>query len=473
MSTSSSTFPPVPRKRTAEEDPALYCIKHARIATTIAPSKIDVSTYAALQGDPKERILDDRAIAGVAGGTALDDRVPPIPLIYQPFGTFLDTYFDTALEVNGLLKRQVDEALIHLNRIFKEALGVSVPSLSPTAPAGISKCRSDGHIVGSHDMPILLVELKNEEAGIKSVPIAELSGYYCRLLGNIDDDRLLRSRVPALGLTLVGPMITFYALAYPSRLHYTELTATLSCRPRAVNGNARKQLYNAFAAAVHLVGRITQDAASGLPSSPLKDHLYPAISELPSYGHSTLPIGSIRFEIVETIMAVPGRYVYLARASDGTMLVVKFSRSYSIHLHHHCFLRGHAPALHGYAKLPGNIHAIAMEYVHNATPLDPHTSFDDRKEWAKQLTALVRSFHAKDYVHGDLRSPNIVVAADNRVRLLDYDWGGKQGQVFYPHEHLNPQLTQDRNRTDLKIEKDDDERVLHITLKEIGMDLQL
>ncbi|KAG9319006.1 hypothetical protein JVU11DRAFT_1126 [Chiua virens] len=441
--------PSVPRKRTAEGDATLHWVKHAKLGT-IAPSSIDVPTYRSLQWDPNERLLDDRAVSGIVGGTDLDERVPPISLVYQPFGSFLDTYLNTGREVNGVLKRQVDKfademtkiqvdedvrrdrALAHLNIIFQGALG------------------------------ILLVELKNEEAGIKSIPIAEVSAYYHQFICRVDEEHLLCSKMPAL-----GPMITFYALAFIGRVHYTELAFTLLCRHRAVNGNARKQMYNAFAAAVDLIHSITQNAASTLALPRLKNAMYPAVTELPSCGDSSV---SIKFEIVGTIFAIPGRHIYSARSADGTMLVIKFTCSYSIDLHKHCSDQGHVPTLRGYGKLPGNILGITMDLVPNAKPLDPEGTLDDRKNWADQLMGLVRSFHAVGYVHGDLRHPNILVGDDNRVTLVDYDWGGKEGEVFYPHGDLNWQLTEHRNRSDPQIKKDDDERLLAITLKEIGIE---
>ncbi|KAG9309505.1 hypothetical protein JVU11DRAFT_10477 [Chiua virens] len=442
---------PPSRKRTAEGDATPDWVKRARLGT-IAPSSIDVPKYRTLQRDPNERLLDDRAIAGVVGGTDLDDLVPPIPLVYQPFGSFLDTYLDTGREVNGALKRQVDDfayemseiqvdddarrdrALIHLNAIFQEALGGALPAIAATS---IGKYKTDGHI-GPRNMPILLVEVKNEEAGIKSIPIAELSAYYHQLICRVDEELLLCSRMPALGITIVGPMITFYALAFVGQVHYTPLTTTVSCLRRAVHGNAREQMYNAFAAAIDLVRCIAQDAASSVPLSRLMDPLYPAVTELPSYEDSSVSISS----------PVPTLSVYTST------VLIKVMRPHSVVT----------------LKLPGNILGIAMDYIPNAKPLDSTGSFDDRKNWAEQLTDLMRSFHAAGYVHGDLRRPNILVGDDNRVMLIDYDWGGKEGEVFYPHSHLNPQLTEQRNQSDPQIKKDDDERVLAITLKEIGIE---
>lgn len=41
--------------------------------------------------------------------------------------------------------------------------------------------------------------------------------------------------------------------------------------------------------------------------------------------------------------------------------------------------------------------------------------------------------HAVDFVHGDLRPQNIPVV-NNTIRILDFDWAGKVGEMRYPKE---------------------------------------
>jgi len=40
--------------------------------------------------------------------------------------------------------------------------------------------------------------------------------------------------------------------------------------------------------------------------------------------------------------------------------------------------------------------------------------------------------------------------------LIDFDWGGKEGEVSYPMLNLNAELLEDRVSGDLKITKEDD-----------------
>ena len=93
--------------------------------------------------------------------------------------------------------------------------------------------------------------------------------------------------------------------------------------------------------------------------------------------------------------------------------------------------------------------------------LDTH-----RDRWTTellQLVIVVNDFHAEGLVDGDLRDANII-CNDQDVMLLDFDWGGQDGQVFYPTPNLNSELLEGRSSDNLKITKEDDTRILKKTL---------
>ncbi|KAF8551037.1 hypothetical protein OG21DRAFT_1513328 [Imleria badia] len=117
----------------------------------------------------------------------------------------------------------------------------------------------------------------------------------------------------------------------------------------------------------------------------------------------------------------------------------------------------------GFERLPasGGFFGIAMELFDRAYPFS-EASGSKIEEWKKELEELVQSFHDLGYVHGDLRSPNIFCDGE-KVKLLDFDWGGKQGDVYYPEGPLNPDLERGREMSNLEITKDDDIRVLRQT----------
>ena len=51
--------------------------------------------------------------------------------------------------------------------------------------------------------------------------------------------------------------------------------------------------------------------------------------------------------------------------------------------------------------------------------------------------------------------------------LLDFDWGGEEGDAFYPTLNLNDELLEDRKSIGQRIAKDDDLRVLKNTLDQV------
>jgi len=55
------------------------------------------------------------------------------------------------------------------------------------------------------------------------------------------------------------------------------------------------------------------------------------------------------------------------------------------------------------------------------------------------LDSIIEKLESKNYVHGDLRSNNIVIRTDVieksvDLKVIDFDWAGEAGQVRYPEE---------------------------------------
>jgi hypothetical protein len=115
--------------------------------------------------------------------------------------------------------------------------------------------------------------------------------------------------------------------------------------------------------------------------------------------------------------------------------MVKFVRSYSRDLHEHCASLALAPPLLGFEKLAGDWFMVVMEYMNDYVAL---STLEDRVSISKQLpqmvTDLVASFHAQNFVHGDIRDSDLLVLMKGKLemKLIDFDWGGKDGEVRYP-----------------------------------------
>ena len=57
----------------------------------------------------------------------------------------------------------------------------------------------------------------------------------------------------------------------------------------------------------------------------------------------------------------------------------------------------------------------------------------------------------------------------NGFFLIDFDWGGKLGEVCYPVKlyELNPELVQGRSSSNTLITAEDDDRVLETTMNKV------
>ena len=184
----------------------------------IAPSSLaKPGTYEPMQGDPTE---DDRPRE--------DDNIPPVSLLYEGFGQFLDIFAgDSNVESCNDVKASelefaVDEfaesmcgffdteddkkvtGLKRLNKIFAARKDGFRPKL---AAAHIGAVTTDGQYTGDHGVVTMLCEFKNRSTGNRAIPEVELVGWFARSFARGVDNhprKLSGWRVPALGVTIVG-----------------------------------------------------------------------------------------------------------------------------------------------------------------------------------------------------------------------------------------------------------------------------
>jgi len=55
----------------------------------------------------------------------------------------------------------------------------------------------------------------------------------------------------------------------------------------------------------------------------------------------------------------------------------------------------------------------------------------ENQEHIEHLRMAVEMLHKEDYVHGDIRGPNVLITTSG-LKLIDFDWCGKEGEVRYP-----------------------------------------
>jgi len=239
---------------------------------------------------------------------------------------------------------------------------------------------------------------------------------------------------------------------------------------------SRWRLFLAFKAASIVLAKIRGDVSKHVQKTPLaiplRSHGLPGITGLEVISPTPLCIDFTLLDRYDSTSQYRNLYhARLVTTNEG--IYVKFTQRYSVELHKLCAEKGLAPKLLGFGRLPGGWYAVAMEKVDvvDVAELDPE-SFSTLDSWKGNIGGLVKDFHRMGLIHGDLRLPNFIFTKDGppRMLLVDFDLGGRVGQVCFPRgelaEELRP-LDGQVERLDRPITKDDDDRVLAGTFQRL------
>jgi len=112
------------------------------------------------------------------------------------------------------------------------------------------------------------------------------------------------------------------------------------------------------------------------------------------------------------------------------LVVVKFTQRYCKEAHELLAGISLAPKLLYYEYVTG-IHFVVMEHLVGTEVTDDHLVGENGAKHIESLRRAVKTLHDEKLVFGDLRRPNILITKDG-LRLVDFDWSGKQGIVRYP-----------------------------------------
>ena len=178
-----------------------------------------------------------------------------------------------------------------------------------------------------------------------------------------------------------------------------------------------------------------------------------------------------RFEYFERLLPEhPSKAVFKARTQpDDKLVVIKFTKSYGVNAHRLLEREGLAPGLRYFSgedkdfKKPGGLEMVVMDFISDTS--DSLTLTDQgRKDVSRALEVL----HEAGLVFGDLRHPNILNLQNGHAMIIDFDWSGLDGEVFYPMG-LNPELQWPPGcGTAMPIRKADDLFMFEKLLEETG-----
>src|SRR5258707_2830000 len=119
---------------------------------------------------------------------------------------------------------------------------------------------------------------------------------------------------------------------------------------------------------------------------------------------------------------------------NGEKVVVKLVKRYSKEAHKHLANKGLAPKLFLCQRVIGNLIVVVMEHVSGCLLNEVPGSLAAESQLLvfKSLKRATEELESEDFVHGDLRTPNIVVDPNSDVKVIDFDWAAKHDQGHYP-----------------------------------------
>ncbi|KAH9978446.1 hypothetical protein BJV74DRAFT_798374 [Russula compacta] len=252
---------------------------------------------------------------------------------------------------------------------------------------------SNGYLLGPHNGPLVAVKWELMLGGAA----AQLGADVARPCVSVAKDIYLGWLIPALGIIIRGSYIFFHSFVMVDKqIRSLPLSSPFECSPL---DRPLQTLYAPF------------DAARTLLSERQFLLLADVLQTSRAYESQAVSSGSSS-ELVEFLGGdVVDRFVYTAKTSgpEPETIFVKFSQQYSEDLHNLCTDKGLAPKLLAFEELPGG--------------------------WI----VMVQTMHDDGYAHGDLRHPCFLVQGEKPL-LIDFDYGGKEGEAIYPDKPLLPIL---------------------------------
>ena len=153
---------------------------------------------------------------------------------------------------------------------------------------------------------------------------------------------------------------------------------------------------------------------------------------------ATLTVEPAKPQLVQPLEVEPAK----PQLVQPRTVVVKYAPTYSSTVHKALARLSPplAPHLYYCEKLKDlQLYVVIMDYVQKG-PSQPRTKWTKAEDTTVLLTdkqkellrEAVNQLRKQGYVHGDLREPNVILEAEDKLKIIDFDWSGVGGNVRYP-----------------------------------------
>ncbi|KAI5999722.1 hypothetical protein EDD15DRAFT_2193751, partial [Pisolithus albus] len=295
-----------------------------------------------------------------------------------------------------------------------------------TAPDGVALSLDDQTVVY-----LVVYEQKNEFGDGHSDPSTQGAFSYLRIFCQEDNrDLLLKTCCPAFIIAHAGPWLTILGGVITSKCIVQRLTDFIWVPIHSTHDDDHcLRISRIFYVLQESIGRLESwyrsCNASGrrynLKHPMPHPRFFPSVHTFPENGVE------VRFEYTKPLEDDHTCVTYLAETFEAPRkkIVVKFVTRYGDDAHRTMAEAGFAPKLRYFGPIDNTEDAVSYDKLRMVkVPASVAT----------HLPEAINHLHGAGFVFGDLRGPNVIVTPSDEitVRLIDFDWAGKVGEVTYP-----------------------------------------
>jgi hypothetical protein len=163
-----------------------------------------------------------------------------------------------------------------------------------------------------------------------------------------------------------------------------------------------------------------------------------------------------RFRYLSPLENHPLCITYLAAITEqkgktcagDNKVVIKFVARYGKDVHEFLAKRGWAPTLRYYGQLRDTMPSDHFPELSQSTPPGPRSEVmrmvvmdyivpkqqPELKKAREQIKEVLALLHTNGYIFGDLRWPNIIIDANDKVKFIDFNWCGRYDRTIRDKE---------------------------------------
>ncbi|KAK0203313.1 hypothetical protein DFS33DRAFT_1474383 [Desarmillaria ectypa] len=297
--------------------------------------------------------------------------------------------------------------------------------------------------VNGTTVPLLLSEIRDEMGTGGSDPSIQ-GGLSVRYFWAQKNCTTYRNATccPTFILAVAGPWMAVFGAVFTDKLIVEPLTDHI----RVVDLNLNSPHYRRIARLFHVLRTCLASLADYwdtlvIPSVPVTSAIHPRyFPHVNSYtsNNSTTSFQYLRLTDPQSTLCV----TFLAEIADPsrTRIVVKFVEQYGAEAHQLLADTDLAPKLLYHGPLDsstdapsyGSLRMVVMEEVQGTNACFLYLGRKAPESFVTSVRDAIRKMHDHGFVFGDLRHQNIMVTRDDKVKLIDFDWAGKDGEAEYP-----------------------------------------